>query len=285
MSDLHTRRRFFAEEIEAVANISNKALVDAIATVPREAFLGTGPWTVRSEIDMMGPARQTPDADPRWTYHNYAIAIDSSRQLFNGAPALIASAIDKLSLGAGSRVMHIGTATGYYTALIAEMVGPSGCVVGIEVDETLAAAARMNLATYPWIDVRHGDAAGACDEPLDAMLVNAGVTHPRDAWLDAVVSGGRLVLPLTASFPGSGPIGKGPQILLRKGDDGSFQASVIGFVAIFSAVGLRDDDLNAQLGAALQRAPFPRLSRLRRDMHDSGAGCWFHGPTWCFSLN
>src|SRR6266849_9812229 len=39
-------RQFFAEEIQAVANIQTKALVEAFAKVPREHFLGPGPWQI-----------------------------------------------------------------------------------------------------------------------------------------------------------------------------------------------------------------------------------------------
>jgi protein-L-isoaspartate(D-aspartate) O-methyltransferase len=285
MSDLDRLRRYFAEEIEAVANLSNKALIDALAAVPRESFLGAGPWTVRSELDFMAPPRQTPDADPRRTYHNYAIAIDPARQLFNGAPSLLASTIDRLALREGSRVLHVGTATGYYTALIARTVGPSGRVVGIEVDRALADTARKNLERLPWVEIRNEDASGPCNETFDGILINAGVTHPRASWLDALGPDGRIVLPITASFPGLGPIGKGVQVLLHKADDGSFRAGVVGFVAIYSAVGLRDDDVNGLVHAALQRAPFPRLARLRRDTHEADAGCWLHGTGWCLSTS
>jgi hypothetical protein len=43
MMDLDLRRRFFAEEIEAVCRLRSTALVDAFATVARERFLRPGP--------------------------------------------------------------------------------------------------------------------------------------------------------------------------------------------------------------------------------------------------
>ena len=49
MTDLDRRRRFFAEEVEAVARLKSAALVDAFATVRREEFLPPGPWTVLSD--------------------------------------------------------------------------------------------------------------------------------------------------------------------------------------------------------------------------------------------
>jgi hypothetical protein len=49
MTDLSAARRFFAEEIQIVATLRSDALVDALATVPREQFLLRGPWTIRRE--------------------------------------------------------------------------------------------------------------------------------------------------------------------------------------------------------------------------------------------
>ena len=134
MTDLAAQRRFYAEEIQAVANLTSSGVVEALATVARERFLPDGPWTIRSEADLQAPPRLTPDADPRHVYHNLAVAIDAPRMLFNGAPSVVAMAIDALQLSAGNRVLHIGTGLGYYTALMAHCVGPSGRVVGIEVD-------------------------------------------------------------------------------------------------------------------------------------------------------
>jgi protein-L-isoaspartate(D-aspartate) O-methyltransferase len=115
--DLALRRRFFAEEIEAVARLRSPTLVDALAAVPRERFLPPGPWTVLADVDItgMGPAktRQTADADPARVYHNIGVAIDPERQLFNGQPATLAPWIDAVELAPGGRVLHIGAGLGY----------------------------------------------------------------------------------------------------------------------------------------------------------------------------
>jgi protein-L-isoaspartate(D-aspartate) O-methyltransferase len=113
--------------------------------------------------------------------------------------------------------------------------------------------------------------------------VNAGVTHPRDGWLDALATGGRLVMPVTAAIPQMGTIGKGPMICLTRSADGSFEARTITFVAIYSALGLRDQALNEAIGKALTKGAFIPLKRLRRDPHEAGPTCWLHGPTSCLS--
>jgi protein-L-isoaspartate(D-aspartate) O-methyltransferase len=284
MSDLAARRRFYAEEVQMIAGLKTPALVEALATVPRERFLPPGPWTIRSDADVAGPPRRTPDSDPRHVCHNIAIAIEAERNLYNGNPSLISLAIEALALTAGARALHIGTATGYYTALIGSCVGESGRVLALEADETLAARAQANLSSMPWIEVRHSDALSRFAEPFDGVLVNAGVTHPPATWLDALAPGGRMILPLTASMGPMGNIGKGLLLLLTATlNPSELAVRVVTFVAIFNAVGVRDDGLNADLGRALQKMPFPPLKRLRRDPHDRSDACWLHGATFCLT--
>jgi protein-L-isoaspartate(D-aspartate) O-methyltransferase len=208
MIDLAACRRFYAEEIGAISNLQSSALVEAFALVARERFLPPGPWTVRSESDFGRPLRQTADADPRRIYHNIAVGIDVERQLFNGSPGLLGMCIDALRLAAGSRVLHIGCGSGHYTAVIAHCVGESGRVLAVEVDPGLAAAAEENLSSMRHVEVRQGNGSAPVDESFDAVLVNAGATHPLETWLDALSPGGRMVMPLTVTA--SPTIGKGP---------------------------------------------------------------------------
>jgi protein-L-isoaspartate(D-aspartate) O-methyltransferase len=282
MIDLALRRRCFAEEIEAVAHLRTRALCEALATVPREAFLPPGPWLVRGEGDMRG-AHTTPDADPRHVYHNCSIAIDATRQLFNGAPSVVAALVDALELEQGQGVLHVGAGLGYYSAVMAEMVGPEGHVTAVEVDAALAEQARRNLVGMPWVEVVRGNAAAPLTRAYDAILINAGVTHPLDVWLDALAPGGRLVLPLTATMSAMGTVGKGLTILVTRSAEG-LEARPLGLVAIYSAVDIRDEQLNQRIGQALMRGVSPRLKRLRRDPHEPGPSCWMHGPTSCFAL-
>jgi len=297
---LDLRRRFFAEELEAVCKLRSPRLVDAFAHVAREKFLAPGPWTVMADSDFMMPGqgpmqartRTTPDADPARLYHNITVAIDPSRTLFNGQPGTLAIWIDALDLAAGGRLLHIGAGTGYYTAIMAHCVGPSGRVVAFEIDETLAASAKANLAPMPWVAVHHGDASPSFAKPtegkqpqsFDAILVNAGVTHPLTWWLDALAPGGRMILPLTATMPGMGTIGKGV-VLVVTNDGGELRARALTMVAIYSALGLRDDGMSARLGKALMTGPaqWAAITKIRRDAHEPAATCWLHGDAFCIS--
>ena len=291
MTTLDLRRQFFAEELEAVCRLRSPQLVNAFAMVPREQFLGPGPWMVLAENPYMTAAtsfggsglglRETPDADPGRVYHNIAVAIDPARQLFNGQPGTLAVWLDTLDLASGARVLHVGAGLGYYTAIIAQAVGPSGRVVGFEIDAALAAAAVRNLASLPWVDLRCGDSSQVAGETFDAIVVNAGMTHPLDAWLDALAPGGRMLLSIPS--PAS-TLGKGLVFLLTRTDD-TIGARVMTMVAVYSAIGLRDERLNADLGKAMMGGPssWQAVKRLRRDAHDREPGCWLHASTCCFS--
>jgi protein-L-isoaspartate(D-aspartate) O-methyltransferase len=285
---LELRRQFFADEIEAVARLRTPALSEALATVPRERFLPPGPWITLADLDFLAPARHvsTPDADPARVYHNIGIAIDPARQLFNGQPATLATWIDALGLAAGQRVVHIGAGLGYYTAVMAHMVGPQGRVIAYEIDAALAASARENLKRYPWIDLRSNDASRPLDAEFDAMLVNAGVTHPLDSWLDQMAVGGRMLLPLTAAMPAMGAtIGKGLGWLITRKSAAEYAARVAGIVAVYSAVGLRDERLSERIGKSMMAGPmkWQAVTRLRRDPHEAGDSCWLHDERFCLS--
>ncbi|TMQ07926.1 MAG: hypothetical protein E6J91_34465 [Deltaproteobacteria bacterium] len=87
-------RWWFAEEIRAVAHLQSDALVAACARVPREAFLGPGPWQIARAFDHAVPYRVTADADPRHLYHDVLVAIDPARALNNGLPSFWAHNFD-----------------------------------------------------------------------------------------------------------------------------------------------------------------------------------------------
>ena len=188
MTNLRELRGYYAEELRAVADLQSEALVRAFAKVSREHFLGPGPWQVRSPG--FDGYWTTNDADPRRLYHNILVAIDASRHLNNGHPSFLASLIDRLELKPADHVIHVGCGTGYYTAIIAEVVGREGHVTAIEVDTQLAARACDNLHYFPNVKVIEGDGGDIDSGPADAILVNAGATHARSVWLDSLRIGG-----------------------------------------------------------------------------------------------
>jgi len=283
-------RRFFAEDIRVVHNIQSPRVIDAIATVPREQFLPPGPWQIWggelvASFFSGSPAhpRQTDDADPRHVYHDLSIAIDPERNLYNGQPSFIATWLDLLKIGEGDRVVHIGTGTGYYTALIAHIVGPSGMVHGIEIDPALAQAASTNLAGWPWVTVHQGNGSSALHPDVNVVLVHAGSTHVLETWLDALADGARLLVPLTTLMPGMpSTVSKGMVLLITR-DKTDWGACFTSPVVIYSLQGIRDEMNEQMLAKALMSGTFKKVRRLRRDKHELAPTCWLHGSTVCIS--
>jgi protein-L-isoaspartate O-methyltransferase len=152
------------------------------------------------------------------------------------------------------------------------------------VDPGLAARARSLVLPGSPVEIREGNGMEVTG-PFDAILVNAGVTHPQSGWLDALAPGGRLTLPLTVELPLMGPgIGKGVMLLLTRLDDHDFAARTLSVVAIYSALGLRDDTVATQLAAALGRLPSTVVTRLTRRAHPSSDRCFLHTADWCLML-
>jgi protein-L-isoaspartate(D-aspartate) O-methyltransferase len=275
-------RRFYAEEIGAVAGIRSRALIQAFATVPREHFLGPGPWKLGSldfGMNLVPRYVSTEDADPRRIYHNVLVSIDETRHLNNGAPSALASWLDALDIREGERVVHVGAGVGYYSAIVAQVVSPRGSVLAIEVDENLASRAWANLAGWNMVEEVSGD--GSCYDPgpVDAIFVNAGVTYPSSLWLDRLKPGGRLVYPLTFD---SDTGGKGCMLLIKREGD-SYAARCIGFVMIYSCTSLRDTELNGLLMKQIGSGKIFSVQSLRRDQHEADDTCLVHAQESCLS--
>jgi protein-L-isoaspartate(D-aspartate) O-methyltransferase len=271
-----TVRRWFAEELRCVTNLRSRAVVEAFAAVPRERFVGPGPWRVRSSVDR-GEYWTTVDADPRHIYHDVLIALDEARGLNNGQPSLWASLLDHLNLSPGDHVLHLGCGTGYYTAILAELVGPQGVVVALEIDERLAEQARSALEPRRQTTVITGDGASYRPARADAIVVSAGATHPPAVWLDPLNPGGRLLLPLTAEDR------DGVMLLVTRHDTDAFAARLIRPVGFIEFVGVRDPEAQRRLKRALGQGSIDAVRSLRRDSHGEDKSCWLHAEGWCLS--
>jgi protein-L-isoaspartate(D-aspartate) O-methyltransferase len=279
MNDLDLARAYYAEELRAVSDLQSEELVRAFAKVPREHFLGPGPWQVRSPDDE--GYWTTKDADPKRLYHNLLVAIDPSRQLNNGLPGFLAFLLDELELQAGDRAVHVGCGTGYYTAVMAEVVGPEGHVTAIEVDHELAGRARSNVSYLPHVQVLEGDGGETDPGPSDAILINAGTTHPRSVWVDSLRIGGRLLVPLTVTEEADGA-GRGRVLKITR-QPGGLTACFISGVGIFSCVGGRDAELNQRLKEVFERDDWKSVQSLRREPHETADTCWLHTENFCLS--
>jgi protein-L-isoaspartate(D-aspartate) O-methyltransferase len=274
-------RHRYAEELRFTAKLGSRPVVNAFATVPRERFFGPGPWRILSPM-AMPEYWTTEDADPRHLYHDVLIAIDEARRLNNGQPSLWARMYDHLKLSRGDHVVHVGAGTGYYSAILADIVGRAGRVTAIEIDPMLAARAKENLAAgWPQATVVAADGfLFQPDRPADAIVVNAGVTHFSPVWLDALAAeNGLLLVPLTNAERWGGFL----MITRQAGGSCRYPARFIGRVGIIPCVGGRDPAAEERLSAALARGDFTAIRSLRRAPDEPDHTCWLAGEGWWLS--
>jgi protein-L-isoaspartate(D-aspartate) O-methyltransferase len=274
--DLAAFRRVYAEIVCAKAGSKDPRLLDAFATVPRERYLGPGPWKMWTAT---GSYADTPSDDPVYLCADQIFAIDPARGLNNGLPSFLATLIDAMTLAPGNRAVHVGAGVGYYTAIMAELVGPTGKIVGYEIDEDLAARARENLAHDPQVEIRASSGVDLAERDLDALYINAGATHPLPAWLDALAPGGRLVLPMRGDRFGVVMKFTRPS----EPESRRWAATFLSGVAIYHCEGARDPRAAKALDRAIAKRGHKDVTTLRRDRHRRDDACWLHGKGWCLS--
>jgi protein-L-isoaspartate(D-aspartate) O-methyltransferase len=280
--ELSVIRAAYAKQILAAARVTSDARLEAaLGSVRREDFLGPGPWPIMRRLrDYV----TTPDADPVYLYTDDLVGILPERRINNGQPSLHANLVHQAAPAAGQHVVHIGTGTGYYTAILAHLVGPSGRVTGIEYDSELAARARANLASDPNVEIIEGDGGSVAFDEADVIYVNAGCTRPAENWLDRLADGGRLILPMTSdqgfgarSLERMDSAGAVFRIERRGGD---YLASWISPVAIFPCAGSRDEASERALAEAFAKGGWQQVTRLYRDQEIAEEHCWLRGPGW-----
>jgi protein-L-isoaspartate(D-aspartate) O-methyltransferase len=283
-SDIGIVRHAYAKRVMFAAGASDRRVEAAFAAVPREAFLEPGPWQIVrwSFVSNSRGYLDTPSADPVYIYDDVIVALLPERNLNNGQPSLHAWLIASAAPTAGEHVVHIGVGFGYYTAILAHLVGSHGRVTAIEYDAELAARSARNLAAWPPANVVTGDGTKVDFSPADVIYVNAGATHPLPHWLDRLAEGGRLIVPLTeAGFP-MGDARRGAVFRIeRHGDD--YAARRISPVAIFPCGGGRDSDAEAALGAAFAKGGSENVTRLYRHDAVPEENCWLRGKGWCLA--
>lgn len=155
--------------------ISTPAVLEALAAVPRHRFV---------------PAELAPRA-----YDDTPLPIGYDQTI--SQPYVVAFMTEAAALTPDTKVLDIGTGSGYQAAVLAEIVGQ---VYSIEIVPDLAERSRRLLADlgYGNVQVRTGDGyRGWPDEaPFDAIVVAAAPDHVPPALVEQLAVGARLVIPV-----------------------------------------------------------------------------------------
>ena len=266
-------RQRFAEKIAKRYRVDDPRLVDAFAAVPREQFLGPGPWQVVKSVPHYVA---TASDDPSAVYVNAPIAIDPNRNINNGEPGLHIGLMAQLAVQPGDHVVQVGVGTGYYTAILGRLVQPGGRITAVEYDPDLARRAAENLAEAHNIQVIQADGTSYPFDPADGIYVNAGATRPNDLWLDRLKQSGRLIMMLTTDESWG-------QILKVTRSGESYSAALLGSCGFIPCINARDPTSEAALAAALDSGDMKSVKSLRRDAHAADETCWMHCDGFCLS--
>jgi protein-L-isoaspartate(D-aspartate) O-methyltransferase len=163
-----------AEQLEA-RGIHDPRVLDAMRTVPREAFTNAG--------------------DRRRAYDDIPVQIGWAQTI--SQPYMVALICQEAAVRPGQRVLDVGTGSGYQAAVLDELGGE---VHTIERIDELAERAREKLraAGYEDVTVHLGDGSLGLPEhgPYDAITVAAAAPEPPPTLYEQLVDGGRLVVPI-----------------------------------------------------------------------------------------
>lgn len=185
VSALHQR---LVDNLKRDGYITTPCIEAAFRTVPRHLFLPSVPL----EHVYSDEAITTKSLNGH--------SVSSSSQ-----PSIMAIMLEQLALEPGQRVLEIGAGTGYNAALMVHIVGDTGQVITLDIDEDIVESARAHLTAGGfgqvqalWSDGGFGYPSAA---PYDRIILTVGAWDIAPAWRDQLRPKGRLVLPISLRGP------------------------------------------------------------------------------------
>ncbi|MFC1621833.1 protein-L-isoaspartate O-methyltransferase [Patescibacteria group bacterium] len=119
----------------------------------------------------------------------------------NSQPTTVAIMFELLQPQAGDHILDVGSGSGWTTALLAEIVGEEGSVIGVEKIPELVKFGQENLKESNAKIVQAGDTLGLPEKaPFDKILISAAATSLPKELLHQLKIGGVLVIPVNNSI-------------------------------------------------------------------------------------
>ncbi len=182
-ADAERLRNALVDKIRASGYARTPAVETALRTVPRHLFV--------------------PDAPLEDAYANTPVTIkydtDGTSISCASQPGIVALMLDQLDAQPGERILELGAGTGYNAALLAHLVGETGHVTTIDVDDDLVQGARAHLAAagFPHVEAltRDGAVGHAAGAPYDRIIATVGAYGVPHAWMRQLAPQGRLLVP------------------------------------------------------------------------------------------
>ena len=183
-ADATALHQALVDQLKAQGRIRTARVESAFRAVPRHLFLPGYPLQRVYSDKAIDTKRMAGEA------------VSSSSQ-----PSMMAVMLEQLGLRRGHRVLEIGAGTGYNAALMAHIVGKSGQVITVDIDEDIVDDARAHLAAAGFAQVQaiagDGGLGYAVAAPYDRIILTVGAWDIAPAWREQLESDGRLLLPLS----------------------------------------------------------------------------------------
>lgn len=155
--------------------IGDERVLDAMVRVPRHEF--------------------APERYRNQAYEDHPLPIGQGQTI--SQPYIVARMLEALAIKPTSKVLEVGTGSGYLTALLAELAAQ---VISVERYADLANAARELLGRlgYSNVKVIVGDGSKGFAEaaPYDAIIVSAAAGEVPPALLEQLAEGSRMIIPV-----------------------------------------------------------------------------------------
>ena len=167
----------------------------AFAEVPREAFL---PPSQRHAASYDGP-------------------LPIGHGQTNSQPSTVKAMLRLLDVRPGQKVLDVGCGSGWTTALLAHLTGPTGRVLGVELEPDLVVlgTSHLDALDYPWASIHEATPGllglpGAA--PYHRILVSAMARELPDDLVSQLHSGGVMVIPVQGTMLRVGCSMRGRQV-------------------------------------------------------------------------
>lgn len=172
MQDFVQNRTTMVDNQVRTCDVTNIELLDALLSVPREAFVGANKQD--------------------FAYIDEDIALGNGRFLMEPAP--FAKLVQACSVKPDDLVLDIGCATGYSSAVFSQL---ASMVIGVEQDEDLAEKAEITLneLDYDNVAIVKGtlNEGFAKEAPYDVIFIGGAIDEVPSALFAQLKEGGRLV--------------------------------------------------------------------------------------------
>lgn len=132
-------------------------------------------------------------------------ALDIGHRQTCSQPSTVRTMLELLDVRPGQRVLDVGSGSGWTTALLAHLVGPTGSVTGVELVPALTALGATHLAAadVPWariLQAREGTLGRPEGAPYDRVLVSAEGREVPAELLSQLTAYGVMVLPVAGEL-------------------------------------------------------------------------------------